>query len=66
VPEFFVAKFIICNMFPDKPGEGLMQVTGFKIWHGYNTDAPHDDKVKLWICKNVNSKSTYNDSHLCF
>jgi hypothetical protein len=31
-PEFFGAKLIICIIFPDKPGEGLTQVIGFKIW----------------------------------
>jgi hypothetical protein len=31
-PEFFDAKLIICITFPDKPGEGSMQVIGFKIW----------------------------------
>jgi hypothetical protein len=30
-PEFFDAKLIICITFPDKPGEGSMLVTGFKI-----------------------------------
>jgi hypothetical protein len=30
-PEFFDTKSIICITFPDKPGEGLTQVTGFKI-----------------------------------
>jgi hypothetical protein len=28
-PEFFDAKFIICIKFPDKPKEGLTQVTDF-------------------------------------
>jgi hypothetical protein len=28
-PEFFDAKLIICITFPDKPGEGLMQVIDF-------------------------------------
>jgi hypothetical protein len=29
-PEFFDAKLIIC--ITHKPGEGLMQIIGFKIW----------------------------------
>jgi hypothetical protein len=32
MPEFFDAKLIVCITFPDKPGEDLMQVIGFKIW----------------------------------
>jgi hypothetical protein len=31
-PEFCDAKLIICITFLDKPGEGSMQVTGYKIW----------------------------------
>jgi hypothetical protein len=34
VPEFFDAKHIICITFPDYPGEGSVQVRGFKIWPG--------------------------------
>jgi hypothetical protein len=30
--EFSGAKLIICITFPNKPGEVLMQVIGFKIW----------------------------------
>jgi hypothetical protein len=32
VPEFFDAKLIMCITYVDKPGEGLTNVIGFKIW----------------------------------
>jgi hypothetical protein len=64
VPEFFDAKLIICITFPDKPGDGSMQVIGSKFWLWICIDAPHNTEIKPWICENMDSKSTCNKSYM--
>jgi hypothetical protein len=49
----------MCITFRDKPGEGSMQVAGFKTSSGQKTDAPHNNKIKQWT-----RESAYNDNHL--
>jgi hypothetical protein len=44
VVEFFDARLVICITFPDKCREGAV------------IDAPHDTKIKVWTCDNVDSK----------
>jgi hypothetical protein len=50
-PEFFDAKLIICITFPDKAGEVLMQVIGFKVWIQTGYCAPHDNEIKTGYAK---------------
>jgi hypothetical protein len=59
-PELFDAKFTICVTFPDKPGEGSIQVIGLNIyqqigyWVFFNTERKHR------VCEDADSEGAYN------